>query len=85
MEPKFCIGSCFLLHNLLNWSLLTLVDALIALHDGWLKNPTSWDTSKDPCDDGWLGIWCNDDQTRVIGMYEIQLIGDNCLFKFYIF
>ena len=51
---------------------MTLVDALIALHDGWLKNPTSWDTSKDPCDDGWLGIWCNDDQTRVIGMYEIQ-------------
>jgi hypothetical protein len=49
----------------------TAVAALKALYNGWMQHP-SWDNSTDPCNDQWLGIWCNNDQTRVTGLYEIQ-------------
>lgn len=42
------------------------VDALVALHTAWLGNPSSWDTRTDPCDDLWLGIWCDSTHTRVV-------------------
>ncbi|KAI5081004.1 hypothetical protein GOP47_0004187 [Adiantum capillus-veneris] len=39
--------------------------ALNGLYKDWLGNPQVWDLSTDPCEDQWLGIKCDDSQTRV--------------------